>query len=269
MLKPDFTYEEILHEMKFYPKYGWCYDLVDFPMENNVFMIIRLNSKEGKKIDGEAVITDKNLRTRHTVHAATHWGSNINIEQGTENSFLIKVEKISNFDPRNPDDCRNYEVDDYMTCVDDAMEMTWKPLFNCNPPWISSYDQCSSEPKLAKEATNASIDIAIGSSFIPIHNMRNDLATETCIKSCTVAQALILPNGKKYSQLAEADNSTYLTFIFANEVIYTTKKLAYGSSDFLIDMGSSLGLWFGLSVFGITDLGIMALQWVKKLKSQD
>ena len=35
--------------------------------------------------------------------------------------------------------------------------------------------------------------------------------------------------------------------------------LAYGFSGFLIDMGSSLGLWFGLSVFGITDLGVVIL----------
>ena len=50
---------------------------------------------------------------------------------------------------------------------------------------------------------------------------------------------------------------------FDDQVVFTTKQLAYGPSDFLIDIGSSLGLWFGLSVFGISDLGISAFQWVK------
>ena len=53
---------------------------------------------------------------------------------------------------------------------------------------------------------------------------------------------------------------------FDDLVVHRTKVLAYGFSDFLIDLGSSLGLWFGLSVFGITDLGMTAYQWIKKLK---
>ena len=71
---------------------------------------------------------------------------------------------------------------------------------------------------------------------------------------------------KNEDRYAKASNRSFMRLDFANEVIYTTKKLAYGSSEFLIDMGSSLGLWFGLSVFGLTDLGIVAFQWIRKLK---
>jgi hypothetical protein len=53
---------------------------------------------------------------------------------------------------------------------------------------------------------------------------------------------------------------------FDELVVHRTKVLAYGFSEFLIDMGSNLGLWFGLSVLGITDLGIMAMQWFKKIR---
>ena len=264
-IKQDYSHEEIAYNQKFYPKYGWCFDLINFPKESNIFMSIGLNSKEDQSIKGEVFITDKNLKTRHTVHAASHWGSSINIEQGTENMYLIKLEKISNFDPRNPDDCRNYEDDDFIKCVDDAMELAWKPLFNCNPPWISSSNLCGSELDIKKEAINTVLDSSAFKTLNDIYNMRNEPVKESCNKSCTVMQALILPNGKKDSIFAKAENATWLTFIFGNEVIYTTKKLAYGSSEFLIDMGSSLGLWFGLSVFGITDLGIMALQYIQKL----
>ena len=59
-----------------------------------------------------------------------------------------------------------------------------------------------------------------------------------------------------------------LTLKFDDLVVHRTKVLAYGFSDFLIDLGSSLGLWFGLSVFGITDLGMTAYQWIKKLKRE-
>ena len=57
------------------------------------------------------------------------------------------------------------------------------------------------------------------------------------------------------------------TLEFDNLVVHRTKMLSYGFSDFLIDLGSSLGLWFGLSVFGITDLGIIAFQAAKKIRN--
>jgi hypothetical protein len=260
----NYSRNNISYVLSFYPKYGWCYDLIDFPIAKNMFMAIRLMSKEGHSIKGEVFITDKYLRTRHTVHAGSHWGLSINIEQGTEHTYLTRVEKISNFDPRKPEDCRNYGVDDYMKCADDGMEMAWRPLYNCNPHWVSSYNQCNGELNVTKETINTYFSNAI-ETLNPIYNMRNDAFKESCIKSCTEAQVSISLNEKKEQIYAKAENATFLNLIFANEVVYTTKKLAYGTSEFLVDMGSSLGLWFGLSVFGITDLGIMALHWVKKL----
>ena len=47
-------------------------------------------------------------------------------------------------------------------------------------------------------------------------------------------------------------------------MVHRQKYLAYGSYEFLIDVGSSLGLWLGLSVFGITDLGVDLVLYVRK-----
>ena len=56
----------------------------------------------------------------------------------------------------------------------------------------------------------------------------------------------------------------FLYFTFGEEVVHRQKVLAYGSYEFLIDVGSSLGLWLGLSVFGITDLGVDLVLYVRK-----
>ena len=56
-----------------------------------------------------------------------------------------------------------------------------------------------------------------------------------------------------------------LLFTFGEEVVHRQKYLAYGSYEFLIDVGSSLGLWLGLSVFGIIDLGMEMALLVKKV----
>ena len=54
-------------------------------------------------------------------------------------------------------------------------------------------------------------------------------------------------------------------FTFEEEVVHRQKYLAYGSYEFLIDVGSSLGLWLGLSVFGIVDLGVEMALLVKEI----
>ena len=73
---------------------------------------------------------------------------------------------------------------------------------------------------------------------------------------------------RKDEEFDSVNNFTGLILNFAEQVSYTTKHLAYGPSEFLIDMGSSLGLWFGLSVFGITDLVSKAFQLVKNTRQE-
>ena len=61
-------------------------------------------------------------------------------------------------------------------------------------------------------------------------------------------------------------NFAYLDLQFDNHVVHTKEMLAYDFSNFLIDIGSSLGLWFGLSVFGLADLVVRILQFANKIR---
>ena len=72
-----------------------------------------------------------------------------------------------------------------------------------------------------------------------ILSMDNDIyiGQEKCTKPCTIQKSMVLFNQKEPDYF----NRTYLTLIFDDEVVHTTKKLGYGPSEFLIDMGSSLG----------------------------
>ena len=45
------------------------------------------------------------------------------------------------------------------------------------------------------------------------------------------------------------------------------KVISYGFYDFLIDTGSSMGLWLGISVFSLTDLCIQLADKIMKWKS--
>ena len=93
--------------------------------------------------------------------------------------------------------------------------------------------------------------------------MKSYAAKERCTKPCTVIRNNIFKNDDKYFGIDYAK----VHLVFDDIVVLKTKMLAYGFSDFLIDMGSSLGLWFGLSVFGIRDLVIMVIQWTEKIRT--
>ena len=243
------------YEIKFYPGYGYCFDFVNLPATGK----LQISLKETDYKISNVYITDRKLKTRNTFFKESLWGSKIVLKRDQAQEYIVKVNQLSNFDPRNPDNCKEYENDDYEVCVDDELQKVFKPLINCNPPWLSSKDQCDGVMNNTTE-TVYSLGIKTHETVDGIENMKTYPAKRNCMKACTVIQPNIYYGNEEKDDWLE---STTLKLIFTDQVVYTTKVLAYGPSTFLIDMGSSLGLWFGLSVFGITDLGITAFQWVK------
>ena len=251
--------QEVNYEIRFYPKFGYCYDLVNFKTKGKVLIELSVQGFTEAKV----YITDKKLKTRNDIHIASHWGTKIILQSGWIHEFVVEIEKLSNKDPRNPDDCKEYHHDAYEKCVDNELQKVWKPLINCNPPWLSSKDQCGSVMNITQETVeslwNKTVDTVEG-----ILDMETYPSKERCAKPCTVAQSTVMMNGKDIEE--DRPDHFIFTLNFADQVVYTTKKLTYGPSEFLVDIGSSLGLWFGLSVFGITDLSIMAFQWLKNVR---
>ena len=250
--KLDFTYE-----IRFHPKYGYCFDISNFTANGIVKIWISVYH-----LKAHVFITERKLRTRNNVFVESHFGSGIVIQEGFQ-KYVVKTEILSNFNPINPDDCKEYKNDDYDKCVDDELQKVWKPIINCNPPWLSSKDQCDSVMIVTKNFTD-SFKNKTRETVFGMYLPKTYPAKEECIKACTVAQSNVFYGKQEVNE--KIKHRAALILHFADQVVYTTKTLAYGPSEFLIDMGSSLGLWFGLSVFGITDLGIMAFQWVKNIR---
>ena len=256
--KDDDEILEFTYELHFYPKYGYCFDISNFTAIGRIKIWISVYN-----ITAYAFITDRKLRTRNNVFLESHFGSRIVMQEGFQ-EYIVKTELVSTFDPKNPDDCKEYKNDDYEKCIDDELQKVWKPYINCNPPWLSPKDQCASVMNITKNFTdsfkNKTMETVRG-----MYLSKTYPAKEKCIKACTVAQSNVF-YGKQEVVNEKFKHRAALILHFADQVVYTTRTLAYGPPEFLIDMGSSLGLWFGLSVFGIKDLGFMAFKWLNAAK---
>ena len=257
---------KVNYEKRYYPKYGRCVDFSNYTTTGNLELVIYIDKSKNNLFyqlptQAEVFLTDKKLRTRNTVHKPSHWGSSIIIKTNKIHNYLVKVEQLSSFDPRNPNNCKEYINDEFETCVDEELQDLWKPMIGCNPPWLSPQDQCN-----ALLNTTDVDDFVYTKRYHTVNNieeMKNYAAKERCTKACLVTRLNIYKNGVK-----TGFGPSILNLVFDDIVVKKTKILAYNFSEFLIDIGSSLGLWFGLSVFGITDLGIMVLQWAEKIRGR-
>jgi hypothetical protein len=108
---------------------------------------------------------------------------------------MVEVKQLSNFDPRNPDDCQEYTADEFESCVDEKLQEVWKPVLGCNPPWVSPQEQCNSMinttddivTKLREKAEN------IVDSII---EMKSYPAREKCKRHCTVFRSWFFSSRK-------------------------------------------------------------------------
>jgi hypothetical protein len=266
----DLYANDIESTLKFYPKFGLCVDVDNYVLSSTGAFNLRIGVYWKELFQPNCrvrvYLTDKKLKTMSTIHTPSHKGSSIILENDWKYDYMIEVQQMSYLDPRNPDECKEYNDGEFDKCVDEGLQILFKEEINCNPPWLSLQEKCS--------AVINSSDKAMGNLYEKVQKtleatikMETFPAKENCKKFCSMTQQTIILSEKE----AVADWETgwiFLSLKFDELVLNRTKRLAYGFSDFLIDIGSSLGLWFGLSVFGITDLGIEAFQWLKKKKGE-
>ena len=88
--------------------------------------------------------------------------------------------------------------------------------------------------------------------------MENFQTKQKCAVPCSETRSSIR-NG--FSKAPIFDKGTWL--VFEERVRVSQNVISYTFSDFLIDLGNSVGLWFGISVIGLTDLGVQLVTFIK------
>jgi hypothetical protein len=256
--------KEVDYEKKFYPKYGWCYEITNLTIKGDI--TFTLTRKDDSHFKAEVFLTDKNLRTLSTVYSQSHHGSSIIISSDRVHTYVVDVEVLSNVDPKHPGDCKEYSHDEFEICVDKILQNIWKPIVNCNPPWLSLYNQWTGILNISSTTAFELYHQPDFDSFMKLERMETGLAMEKCKTPCTITRSKIFE--KETGILKERKKKSRLQLKIEKLVVHKSKILGYGFSNFLIDMGSSMGFWFGLSVFGLTDLGITTIEWISSLKEK-
>ena len=125
------------------------------------------------------------------------------------------------------------------------------PSLGCMVPWITKEDACMG--KLNKLEQHQEI---IEWLFkITEHSWGRVLyKPETCLPPCTVLTA-----HSTFASSGHLMNVSLFELYFSPDIQVEKNTLAYDFGDLLVEIGSCLGLWLGLSVVGIYELTLLVL----------
>ena len=156
--------------------------------------------------------------------------------------------------------CVNYpnaDHENYAACATAEMRNRIMPSLGCMVPWISELDACTGKlNRLDKHNDVMSwLRTIVTQSF-----GRIIYRPKTCLPPCTILSAHATFCSSTKSNFA---NTIELYFSLDIEVEIT--DLAYDSGDLLVEIGSCLGLWLGLSVVGIYEVVVLAVAGTNNL----
>ena len=185
------------------------------------------------------------------------------LKPDTEHFINIKIQERNhcNMD-ENP-----MSVKEFKKCVNDKIQNEFeKNNISCIPPWLSENNQCD---QLYPDDFygNFWYDFYLNyRSRVGI--FRNIRIEDDCRQSCKETTYIVEEEGASVGS-----GSSYAIITFNQKVVVTEKVPNYDMFKFIIDVGSSLGLWLGLSVLGLHDLVVWAVKFVmnsfiiKKIRS--
>ena len=153
--------------------------------------------------------------------------------------------------------CTDYDKlgTNYKLCIETAFENQMLRIMRCLPPWMSDTHhpnkKCQNE-KQESDLDNGELMIIIEELDRLISNQ--DLTfTQHCLPPCTKLEMDVT---RIWYSLTIPDESI-IGIISKREVQVWTSVFSYDALDLIVDLGSSLGLWLGLSALSFVDLSIL------------
>ena len=209
-------------------------------------------------------ITDPAASTTFQLPYSLMSGDKIRIqpsETSSSTNFKIKITEEST--QTDDGSCTDYPTPrhhSYADCIDAELQDKIVPSLGCMVPWMSEENPCSQPiPRLSQH--DHIVNWLMNISVKAFGNI--EYGSDTCLPPCTrmsiqVSQAQILSRDKV------GDNTFSLAFLENIEIKRIV--LAYDATSLLVEVGSCLGLWLGLSVVGMYDVCAGTVQMVAGIR---
>ena len=133
-----------------------------------------------------------------------------------------------------------------------ALREEFLPLIGCLPPWMFPATEAEDCKGPVGNASVTPLALArLRSIWQNAANSDDFQTTAACLPPCTKTMVKV--------KFLQADTGPMfwgkkIRLGLGWRVQVRTEKIAYGPFDLLVEVGSSLGLWLGLSVLGLFDL---------------
>ncbi len=135
--------------------------------------------------------------------------------------------------------------DTYKKCVDDQIQKEIGEPLGCIPPWMSYSNHCNGT--YANNWADSLIANFTRKFVEKPYSLQSTEIEKKCRKYCSETIASVHTREKRRTSVYASE----IRIAFNQQVKVTEKIFNYGPFQFIIDVGSSVGLWLGLSVLGI------------------
>ena len=234
----------------FIPNIGRCQQITRY----DPLKLITIEILGERRNDLDIFITDSHYSTNYNLDYDSHHGDPIRIHMESNEMYSYNIE-INKDDTRNPykeSNCKDATDNEYEACVDGNLWEYVQRNMSCNPPWLSSHHQCN------ESFRNISVYQFLADDFQEkivevLFEYRKNFAEEKCKRPCVVMTNHARLKGRGATKFGIS--GAYLEF--SPKVSMKSKVKAYDTFQFIIDVGSSLGLWIGLSALGLMEFVLM------------
>lgn len=251
------------HDLKFLFPHGFCNE-IDFSINKKFFF---LKTKKNRKV----LLVDPNrknkLRTEENFESWLSIGPTKNGLYEAANyevSLEIHDDKIN-----NGITCTDYASmgSTYGECIENAVKDQLLKWYGCLPVWFSP----AHDPLIPGNSTKSLIP-SIGHNLtcvLPIKPYQSYEIKQTiifqlwhlvvnqdldCMKACLPPCLTMKIKPKLMTYRENFKENAQLEIVWSKNVVMTKSAYSFESFDLVVELGSSLGLWLGLSAINILDV---------------
>ena len=232
--------------------------------EGNPGKRLVINLKD--RFDLLVTITDPAAATHFRMADYLMHGDRIQVKQDSTSKvyvgFRVKLrETIIETEDGSCVEYPNQNYESYADCVDDELTKKILPMLGCMVPWLSGKNHCAGliESLPIHEDLRELLNTIITFSW-----RGQGHESDTCLQPCTTLSARSI-----YVHTFAKNISNDVIHLFFDETIRVERIVpAYGFGTLLVEIGSSLGLWLGLSVVGLFDALIVTVAGFLNLRKR-